>query len=192
MEQNKLDGMICKGDVLDTLKYIFSLLKENEQIEISKYESILRKQVEELELNYRGVPGNVLWIHGTIIYSQIANQLNWSPYVSPFKIDSYVQLEWADIENSPRFRFAGAPHFDEIDIGLIKKGIYSNQLFITIINDGYPSRCGCGTAELLPEKYQSYEGIKHYVFGRDFSIYEPITEKMFSERMTELFNVIGH
>lgn len=104
----------------------------------------------------------------------------------------FTQIDRKDIEDSPRFRFAGAPHFDEITIGLIKQGQYKKQLFIEITNDGYPSGNACGNAELLPEKYQSYEGIKQYVFGRDFSIYEPITEKMFSERMTELFNDIGH
>ena len=98
-----------------------------------------------------------------------------------------IQLDWKDIEGSSRFYFACEPHFDEISIGLIKQGKYANQLFITIINDGYPNRSGGGgTVELLPERYRSYDGIKQYVSKRGFGIYNPMSEDSYNKSMQEL------
>ena len=97
-----------------------------------------------------------------------------------------IKLDWRDIEGAPRFNFAGAPHFDEISIGLIKQGKYINHLFITIINDGYPSRNGGGTAEVLPENHHSYEGVKRYIEGRGFSVYQPIAEETYNKNINEL------
>ena len=97
-----------------------------------------------------------------------------------------IKLDWRDIEGAPRFNFAGAPHFDEISIGLIKQGKYINHLFITIINDGYPSGNGGGTAEVLPENHHSYEGVKRYIEGRGFSVYQPIAEETYNKNINEL------
>lgn len=191
-KQEKLEKIICKGDILETLKYILYLSKKETLTGINEYEHTLKKQLEELERKHRMNDEDVkikeMWFLANAIYSQLARQYNLTPYTSPFKIDSYISLERKDIEHSPKFHFSGYSHFDIISIGLVKSGKFANQLFIEMFTDGYPSGVCGGFIEVLPENYRSYNGVKNYCYGRGFVIASDIiTEETYNDRIKQLY-----